>query len=217
MKAFPKVTVVTLALVMLFAQCEKEPDPNDPVDIPDQEFLNALIEQGVDINKDGWISYAEAEEVIDLDIDAKEIKDLAGLQAFINIKTLSCGSHYGVNYFTELDVTKNVLLEVLNCDYSAIQTIRATNHPNLNELNYNWGQLANLDVSNCHQLTYLNIEGNTLTSLDLSGNQKITILGIGGMKTLHEVCVWTTPFPPEGVEVDTTNSPNVYFTTDCSQ
>jgi hypothetical protein len=36
------------------------------------------------------------------------------------------------------------------------------------------------------------------------------------MPSLHEVCVWITPFPSAFVDVDTTGSPNVYFTTECS-
>jgi len=35
------------------------------------------------------------------------------------------------------------------------------------------------------------------------------------MPELGAVCVWTIPFPPVEVTIDTTNSPNVYFTTDC--
>ncbi len=37
------------------------------------------------------------------------------------------------------------------------------------------------------------------------------------MPSLGQVCVWDIPFPPAGVDVDTTDSPNVYFTTDCSK
>ena len=33
---------------------------------------------------------------------------------------------------------------------------------------------------------------------------------------MYEVCVWEMPFPPEGFELDSTGSPNVYFTTECS-
>jgi len=36
------------------------------------------------------------------------------------------------------------------------------------------------------------------------------------MPTLFKVCVWEMPFPPSGISIDTTNSPNVYFTTDCA-
>jgi hypothetical protein len=41
-------------------------------------------------------------------------------------------------------------------------------------------------------------------------------LMISNIPSLHEVCVWTTPFPPDTVDVDKTGSPNVNFTTDCS-
>ena len=44
---------------ILFTQCEKEPDPK--ITIPDDNFLNALIEFGVDANGDSIISPAEAE------------------------------------------------------------------------------------------------------------------------------------------------------------
>jgi hypothetical protein len=37
------------------------------------------------------------------------------------------------------------------------------------------------------------------------------------MPSLHEVCVWEMPFPPlEGLKLEKTGSPNVYFTTECS-
>jgi hypothetical protein len=65
MKITFKILPLILALVFLFAQCEKEPefDPDAPVDIPDPNFLAALIEEGVDTNEDGEISNAEAEGV----------------------------------------------------------------------------------------------------------------------------------------------------------
>jgi hypothetical protein len=40
------------------------------------------------------------------------------------------------------------------------------------------------------------------------------------MPNLEEVCVWTLPFPgppPDNLNVNTTGSPNIYFTMDCSQ
>ena len=41
------------------------------VSIPDPAFLNALIGEGIDTNKDGLISYAEAEAVTNLDVSSK--------------------------------------------------------------------------------------------------------------------------------------------------
>ncbi len=52
MKTVLKLLLLPLALIILFTQCEKEPEP---VNIPDDAFLNALIEEGVDTNGDGEI------------------------------------------------------------------------------------------------------------------------------------------------------------------
>jgi len=59
--------------------------------------------------------------------------------------------------------------------------------------------------------------------LDISNNTalgirwyKVTEIDISQMPTLYQVCVWTMPFPPSGVFVNTTGSPNVYFTMDCN-
>jgi len=65
-------------------------------------------------------------------------------------------------------------------------------------------------------LIYLFCEGNLLTSFDVSGNFALEYLLLGSMPSLTKVCVWTIPFPPARVTVDTTGSPNVYFTMECN-
>jgi dienelactone hydrolase len=57
---------------------------------------------------------------------------------------------------------------------------------------------------------------NKITELDLSNNTKLEYIKINHMPTLTDVCVWTMPFPPDGVVVDSIESPNVNFTTACS-
>ncbi len=47
MKSTFKILLLPLALLVLFTRCEKE-EPN--VKITDNNFLNALIEQGIDTN-----------------------------------------------------------------------------------------------------------------------------------------------------------------------
>ena len=74
-----------------------------------------------------------------------------------------------------------------------------------------------------NHISELDCTYNSFTSLDLSKN---LVLGTGSwyfvdhiiegivlsdMPSLGEVCVWTLPFPPEGVTVDTTGSPNAFF------
>ena len=75
--------------IVIFSQCEKDiPDPK--VSIPDQNFLNALIERGVDINGDEKIIKAEAEEITYLSVVNYNISDMTGIEAFINLDTLYC-------------------------------------------------------------------------------------------------------------------------------
>ena len=85
MKAIPYVLLLPLALIVLLTQCEIEPGH---VNIPDDAFLTALIELGVDTNEDGTISPAEAEAITSLDVsgvafEEGSILDMTGIEAFI--------------------------------------------------------------------------------------------------------------------------------------
>ena len=168
MKTIVKVLLSMLAVVLI-SQCEND-EPNPVVTIPDNNFLSALIDLGVDANGDGIISREEAEVIISLDVAHRSIADLTGIEAFVNLENLHCGSN----------------------------------------------QLTSLDVSNCTALQELWLRGNQLTSLDVSNNTALNVIRINQMPSLNKVCVWEMPFPPDGVHVDTTNSPNVYFTADCT-
>jgi len=172
------------------------------VNIADDSFLAALIEKGVDTDGDGKISPEEAEVIISLDVSEKSISDLTGIEAFINLDTLDCS----FNQLTSLDVSKIIYLKYLKCNNNKLYT---------------------LDVSNNTNLTDLNCSNNYwLTSLDISNNSKLgpgegyfigCYLGINNMPGLEKVCVWTMPFPPEGLTLCAFDgSPNVYFTTDCN-
>jgi hypothetical protein len=57
-----------LALILL-CYCRKKEEPS--VDIPDNNFLNALIQLGVDRNADGLINRDEASWVYNLDVSGK--------------------------------------------------------------------------------------------------------------------------------------------------
>ena len=56
---------------------------------------------------------------------------------------------------------------------------------------------------------------NVLTNLDIRNNTELNTLYIYDMPSLERVCVSEMPFPPQGLLLNMTNSPNVYFTTDC--
>ena len=87
MKPVIKLLLILLASVY-FHSCEKDQEPLGP--IPDQNFLNALIDLGVDTNGDSIISPAEAEAITYLSISERNISDLKGIEFFINLDTLIC-------------------------------------------------------------------------------------------------------------------------------
>jgi hypothetical protein len=71
---------------------KRNPHPNPWVEIPDTNFLSALINKGVDTNGDSKISYAEAEVVTELIISSSGIISLEGIQAFTHLESDEQGS-----------------------------------------------------------------------------------------------------------------------------
>ena len=230
MKAILK-TVLFLLIVVILCHCRKE----DPVvNIPDDNFLNALIELGIDIDGDGIISPAEAEVVRVLDISGDSISDLRGIEAFVNLDTLMCIGNQltflGVsdntaltrlecwnNQLTNLDVSNNTAFKYLSCNSNQLTRLDISNNTALTNLRCHYNnQLTSLDVSNNTALALLYCVGNQFTRLDVSNNTALVKLRLLNMPSLYKVCVWEIPFPPAGVEVITTGSPNVYFTKDCN-
>ena len=76
-----------LLLIFLFS-CDKDPEPGDPVSIPDGGFNSVLMNLGVDVDEDGSISYAEADHVTVLIIPGKGLTDLKGIEVFKNLESL---------------------------------------------------------------------------------------------------------------------------------
>lgn len=175
MKTIPKLLLVLLSLTLISAQCEKEPDPNEPVNIPDQAFLDALIEEGVDINGDNIISYGEAEAINILQVGGN-ISDMTGIEAFIYLDTLYC-DHNPISF---LDVSKLSNLKVLNCMSCELQSLNVSGNSKLIELSAGNccgnNNLTELDLSKCKNLEYLYVCRNSLSSLDISNNTALKVL-----------------------------------------
>ena len=181
------VPVLIFSFALLIIQCEKEPDPNDPVDIPDQHFLNALIEDGVDANGDGLISVGEAETVTTIYLDPDsvskskgKVSSLDGIEAFINLDTLHCCD----NQVQELDLSANGELRVLICwnnDKNVqLAHLNVSKNRKLEFISIPGNQLTDLDVSNCSSLHKLMCSYNRLTNLDVSKNTNLGRLWCDG-------------------------------------
>ena len=170
--------------------------------IPDTVLLHRLVELGVDSGGDGLISHTEAESVTKLDLSAQDpeqvIHDLTGIEAFLYLDSLGCDN----NNFTELNVSALTDLIYLGCRGTYSDTSGCA------------GNLQYLDLSANSMLTSLDCSCNPLANLDLSVNASLSDLTLRNMPSLSDVRVWTLPFPPGGVTVDTTGSPNLHFTID---
>ncbi|MFC2152527.1 hypothetical protein ACFLSE_08370 [Bacteroidota bacterium] len=226
MKKISILLPLILTLLLIATGCEEE--DSDPVNIPDTNFLAALIEKGVDTNGDGLISPDEAELITSLDVNGAAISDLTGIESFVSLKYLYCNG----NQLSSLDVSNNTELQCLYCNNNQLTNLDVTSNINLTMLEGASGpgtsltlpgldcsnnQLTSLDISNNTNLVSFSCSDNLLTNLDISNNTLITDINLSDNPNLAKVCVWVIPFPPSGVEVDTTNSSNVYFTTDCSK
>jgi C1A family cysteine protease len=229
----------TYYVTQTLSGCESAPDivqlkiHDPPINIPDPAFLNALIEEGVDTNGDGLISYTEAKAITSLEIPFKSISDLRGIEAFINLEVLNCA----YNYYSSIDVSNMKELIYLDCSESKLMSLDVSTNPKLRHLDCSDYRIPKLDVSNNPDLVYLNCHNNLLTSLDLTNNPKLELLwvqenqlssldlsnnsslkeiNLHSIQTLYQVCTWTAPFPPPNITVATNDSPNVYFTTECT-
>jgi len=139
------------------------------VNIPDANFRNALLSHyNLDTNNNGYISVAEAQAFTgSISCENKNISDLTGIEAFVNITRLYCQN----NQLTSLDLSNNTALTEMMCYNNQLTSLDLSNNTALTHLSCGNNQLSSLDLSNnttALQLLYCN--NNQLSSLDLSNN-----------------------------------------------
>lgn len=145
------------------------------VNIPDTNFKNALIDEGVDTNGDGEIQVSEAEAVLNLIVSFRGISSLEGIQSFVNLEELNCSS----NQLSTLDLSLNLNLHKLTCIFNQLSNLNVTQNSNLKFLWCQDNQLSVLDVSQNLNLEKLLCAYNPLGSLDVTQNVNLLRLYCG--------------------------------------
>ena len=144
---------------------------------PDDVFREYVTQ--FDTNQDGYLSVEEREVVKEIEIVAKELQSLTGIEYFTNLEELSCSS----NQLSELDLWNNTALTYLNCNYNELTYLNVSTCTVLEELACGSNQLTSLDLSNNPALTRLYCGswwgGNLLTELILTNNTALTYVGCG--------------------------------------
>lgn len=214
MKIMTKVHLIILLLFspMLHSQV---------VNIPDINFKNALLNHDpiLDLNGDGEIQVNEAESFTGfLNLYSKNIDDLTGIEAFINISQLDCSSNDLTNLslrfntnlvhldcewnsINDLDISFNTVLETLNCSHNQLTELNVSNNIELTEIRSRNNLLTNEWFGNCPLLVYLDISFNQIYDVELTFNPLLTEL----------YC-----FANQLTEIDTTNNTDLTIF-DCTE
>lgn len=176
-------------------------DCNAPcrVEFLDTNFKAALLDHGVgitgtgistiDLNNNGEIECTEAAAYSGkIKCSYKNINDLKGIEAFVNLTSLDCSNNsinavnaldlssnlkltsldYSKNYSSRLDVSANVALKSLTLHSNNMTTLDITKNTALTYLSANNNKLTSIDLSNNPLITRIYISSNSLTSIDLS-------------------------------------------------
>ena len=146
------------------------------VNIPDANFKTALLTtlcastdestyHIADLNGDGEIQVSEALAVLWLDVHGQNIANLAGIEAFENLLSISCYS----NQLTSLSLT-NPQLNRLRCSNNQLTSLNISSLTQLQTLDCGGNNLTSLDITNFPILVMLWCNNNQLTEIDMSQN-----------------------------------------------
>ena len=142
--------------------------------VPDDNFEQALIDLGYDtVPLDDYVPTTNISSVTNLDISAKSIEDLTGIEDFSALKILNVAD----NKLTELNITNNIALESLYVYNNLLSALDVTKNTNLDYLfaygNYN---ISAIDVSNNPKLAYFNLGNSKIKGVDISNNPQLKYL-----------------------------------------
>ena len=138
--------------------------------LPDKAFREYL--KKFDTNNDGKLAPAERYAVKEINVASENISNLFGIQFFPNLRKLVCYS----NQLTELDVSKNTVLEYLDCSKNQLTSLDVRQNAALQRLDCAQNQLTSLDVRQNTKLVVLWCYRNQLTELDVSSNTALKYL-----------------------------------------
>ena len=139
MKKIANMLVCAFLAVTSLASSRDEAVSECSISIPfkDPNFLAALIENNVDADGDGQISFDEAKAVKYLSIENSNIKEMPEIRYFTALTELNCN----YNQLTDLDISNNTALTYLNCRNNQLTTLDVSNNTALTTLYCDYNQL----------------------------------------------------------------------------
>jgi Leucine-rich repeat (LRR) protein len=150
-----------LVLFQFMLQQCTEAEPADIVDIPDSNFLQALLDAGVDTNGDGLINETEAGIVTHINLSPAGIIELTGIAAFFNLDTLEVY----VNPIASPDLSENLSLSSLTLSGCGLSVLDISKNAGLKHLDCSGNELEALDISHNPMLQKLSCWRNRIEEL----------------------------------------------------
>ena len=132
--------------------------------VPDDNFEQALINQGYDTVLDDSVLTANIDTITFMSLNNQNINNLIGVEDFIALEFLSCES----NQLDSLILDNCINLTDLRCSGNNLTTLDVSSNLNLIELSCVQNQLTTLDVSANTVLEKLICRDNPLTILTLN-------------------------------------------------
>lgn len=157
-------------------------------DFTDPKFLEAVRNA---INKPvGDIYASDLSGITILNVENKNIENLAGIQHFTALRILICDN----NQLTTLDLSSLSNLTMLACSGNRLISLNVSGLGNLTYLYCYDNELTSLNVSGLGSLVLLNCAGNKLTTLHVSGlgslkelkchENEMMVLDVSGLDSL---------------------------------
>ncbi len=162
----------------------------ETIKIPDLGLEEALIDLNYDSNGlNGNILVSDAQYIVNLNINSplknkylpnvkNKIKDLTGIEHFINLKRLDCSD----NEIQKIDLSNNPNLSFLNCSNNKLTELNISNTPLLRSLNCDYNKLNKLVLGNKPELKDLYCSSNELNTIDISGCSSLINMDISNNK-----------------------------------
>lgn len=142
--------------------------------IPDNNFEEALIFEGLDTVLDDSIPTNIIDTLTFLNLEPFGITDLTGIEDFTALKSLICRN----NNILQLDLSGNPFLEFVNCQNNSITNIDLTNCPNLETLFADDNELTSINLNQNPLLEKLILSQNGVSSINLQNNVLLKTLAM---------------------------------------
>lgn len=159
-----------------------------PLEFKDREFASYLV-RNFDSDEDGVISIDEGPSISAINVCTDNVRSLEGIEQCQNLRVLRCNGSSSSGMLSDLDVSANSKLEILDCSNNCLTDINTSNNTLLRELNCACNQIQQLSLANNDALVSLICNNNRLTELNIAANRYLKTLYCQN-NDIEEIIIW---------------------------